>query len=85
VTVVIGVVTVAVVLNGTVTVAVVIGVLAVTVTGGVRIGTLGRETVGTGSVEDSTDTDDGGAAAPPEPCVEGTRGPLVREPSAVVA
>src|SRR6476661_10766429 len=59
VTVVIGVVTVAVVPAGAVTVTDVIGVLTVTVaatvTGGVGIGTAGTETVGTPTVEGSSD------------------------------
>ena len=67
-TVVIGVVTVTVVPSGTVTVAVVIGVLAVRVAGDVGIGKLGRETVGTGSVDDNSDAAVAGAAL--ERCVE---------------
>jgi hypothetical protein len=63
VTVVIGVVTVAVVPVGAVTVTAVIGVLTVTVAatpaGDVGIGSVGRETAGTGSVEGNSD----GAAA----------------------
>ena len=55
-TVVIGVVTVAAVPVGVVTVAVVIGVLTVTVAAGTEIGSVGRDTVGTGRVEgDSND------------------------------
>ena len=76
-TVVIGVVTVAAVPVGVVTVAVVIGVLTVTVAAGTEVGSVGRDTVGTGRVEgDSNDATtaavdartDSGAAFPPEPC-----------------
>jgi hypothetical protein len=69
VTVVIGVVTVTVVLKGTVTVAVVTGVPTVSVADEVGIRSVGRETVGTGSVEGKSDV----AADVPaalEPCVD---------------
>jgi hypothetical protein len=82
VTVVIGVVTVAVVPVGAVTVTDVIGVLTVTVaatvTGDLGIGTAGTETVGTPTVEGSSDdapavVDEpmvaGVASAPLKPCV----------------
>jgi hypothetical protein len=55
VTVVIGVVTVAVVSVGVVTVTVVIGVLTVTVAGNVGIVSVGGETLGTRSFEDNSD------------------------------
>jgi hypothetical protein len=78
VTVVIGVVTVAVVPVGVVTLTVVIGVLTVTVPPTVEIGSVGRETVGTTSVEGKSDgatvpvVDEGtdaGVASPVGPCV----------------
>jgi len=77
VTVVIGVVTVAVVPVGVVTVAVVIGVMTVTVAAGTEIGSVGRDSVGTGRLEggsnDATtaavdERADAGAATPPERC-----------------
>ena len=68
-TVVIGVVTVVVVPMGAVTVTAVIGVLTVaaTVTGDVGIGTVGRETVGTPTVEGRSDA----SAVVDEPMVAG--------------
>lgn len=77
-TVVIGVVTVAVVPGGVAKVMVVIGVLTVTVAGNVGIGSVGRDTVGTRSVEGNSDgaasavdeRTDAGVATPLEPCVE---------------
>lgn len=77
-TVVIGVLTVAVAPVGVVTDTVVSGVPTVTVVGEVGIGSVGRETVGTGSVEGSSGdvvaaveerTDAGGVACWPEACV----------------
>jgi hypothetical protein len=91
VTVVIGVVSVAVVPVGVVAVTVAIGVLTVTVAGDVGIGSVGNETVGTRSVAGNSDGStwavdertDAGAASPPEPSVGA--GPAVAlEPPAVL-
>jgi hypothetical protein len=78
VTVVIGVVTVAVVSVGMVTVTAVTGVLTVTVAGEAAVGGVGRETVGSGSVEGGRDgaasaVDErttAGVVAPSGPCVD---------------
>jgi len=88
VTVVIGVVTVAVVLVGVVTVTAVIGVLMVTVAGDVGIGSGGTETVGSWSVEGNSDAaasaveerTDAGVVSPLEPCVAAP----ILEPPAVL-
>ena len=79
-TVVIGVGTVTVVPVGVVTVTVAIGVVTVTFAGNVGIDRVGRETVGSRSVDGSCEcppsavderTDaDAGVAPPPEPCVD---------------
>jgi hypothetical protein len=77
VTVVIGVVTVAVVPAGAVTVTAVTGVLTVTVAGDVWTGTAGRETFGTRSVVGEGDVatpavderTDAAVASPSDPCV----------------
>lgn len=90
-TVVIGVLTVAVVRVGVVTVTVVIGVLTATVTGVVGIGRVGRETVGSrsvvgdcgGAVSAVDEGTDAGVAAPPEPRVD-ARGALALRASAVL-
>jgi hypothetical protein len=91
VTVVIGVVTVAVVPVGVVTLTVVIGVVTVTVPPTVEIGSVGRETVGTTSVEGNSDCaasavdegTDAGVAAPVGPCV-GAAAALAVEPPNVL-
>ena len=88
-TVVTGVVTVAVVSVGVVTVTVVIGVLTVTVPPTVEIGSVGRETVGTTIVEGNSDgaasaVDEGrDAASPVGPCV-GARAALAVKPPNVL-
>ena len=95
-TVVIGVVTAAVVPGGVVTVTAVIGVptvtAATTVTGSVGIGSVGTETVGIRSVEDDCDGDaaasavdertGSGVAARLEPCFgAGAAGPILELPA----
>ncbi len=94
-TVVIGVLTVAVVPVGVVSVTAVIGALTVTVAatcaGDVGIGSLGRETAGTRSVEGNSDgvvstvdeRANAGVASPLEPCFDAEAG-LIPEPPAVL-
>jgi hypothetical protein len=89
VTVTIGVVTVAVVLVGRVTVTAVTGVLTVTLVATVGIGSAGRETVGTRSVEGNVEAvasalDEAAEAevvSPPEACVDAPTALTVAPPA----